>query len=114
MSITVKQLETLAAHFHFDINEARQVIGLSIKSKESGYNRKEKEINYPPGFNNNQPQLCVKKVKEDKQVKERKSRGPTGYNIFVREQCISFSNAGASWRALSDGEREYWNTKAKS
>ena len=33
MSITIKQLETLAAHFHFDINEARQVIGIELKKR---------------------------------------------------------------------------------
>ena len=31
MSITIKQLETLARYFHFDINEARSVIGIELK-----------------------------------------------------------------------------------
>ena len=48
-----------------------------------------------------------------KEEREKKPRGPSGYNIFVREQGISFKNAGASWKALSDGERENWNAKAK-
>ena len=133
MSITIKQLETLASHFHFDINEARQVIGIELKkrgrpkspSSDSGsekghYKPKGKDQDVIKGHYKPKGEKVEKghyKPKADKPVKEdreKKPRGPSGYNLFVREQGVSFRNAGASWKALSDGERDRWNAKAKA
>ena len=116
MSITIKQLEILASHFHFDMNEARQVIGIELKKRgrpkspadDSGiekghYKPKASDVvkgNYKP-----KDEKEVKghyKPKLEKQVnqeKEKKSRGPSGYNLFVREQGVSFRNAGGAWKA---------------
>jgi hypothetical protein len=134
MSITIKQLETLAAHFRFDMDEARQVIGIELKkrgrpkspSSDSGSEKghykpkaeKEEKGHYKPKAD--KPVKEEKghyKPKADKPVKEekeKKARGPSGYNIFVREQGVSFRNAGGAWKALSDSERERWNAKAKA
>lgn len=128
MSITIKQLETLAAHFHFDMDEARQVIGIELKKRgrpkspssdsanEKGH-YKPKSENVEKGHYKPNVKKPVKQDKDNKQVKEereKKPRGPSGYNLFVREQGISFKNAGAAWKALSDGERDRWNGKAKA
>lgn len=135
MSITIKQLETLAAHFHFDMDEARQVIGIELKkrgrpkspSSDSGsekghYKPKGKgddvvKGSYKPKTKGDDVVKGSYKPKQEKPVKEereKKSRGPSGYNLFVREQGISFRNAGGAWKALSDGERDHWNAKAKA
>lgn len=125
MSISIKQLETLAKHFHFDMNEAREVIGIQLKKSttaksdknESKLEKVNKTKNTSNQFNGFY-QSDGEKKKPDREKKkpdgEKKQRGPSGYNLFVREQGISFKNAGASWKALSDVDRDRWNAKAKS
>ena len=127
MSITIKQLETLASYFHFDMNEARQVLGIELKKRgrpkspatEKGhYKPKGGEVvkgHYKPKGDKEEKGHYKPKVdKPMKEEREKKPRGPSGYNLFVREQGVSFKNAGASWKALSDAERDGWNAKAKS
>ena len=106
MSITIKQLETLANHFHFDMTEARQVIGIELKQRGRPRSPSEVEGHHKPKTD--------KKPKEEKPKAEKKPRGPSGYNLFVRDGGISFKNAGAAWKALSESERENWNAKAKA
>ena len=121
MSITIKQLEILASHFHFDMNEAREVIGIELKKRglptsPSSYSGSVKGHYKPKGekeVKGHYKPKGEKEVKPVKEGKEKKSRGPSGYNVFVREQGVSFSNAGAAWKALSDEERDRWNAKAK-
>ena len=122
MTISIKQLEVLATHFHFDMDEARQVLGIEIKKRgrpkspssdsgsEKGHNKpkaekpaKEEKGHYKP-----------KAEKPTKEEREKKPRGPSGYNLFVREQGISFKNAGSAWKALNDSERGHWIAKAKA
>lgn len=128
MSITIKDLETLAAHFHFDIDEARMVIGKEKKTRTSTP-RQTKEDNLIVGLINGSKakkqsesghikcdRKPVKKEKPDKPDKpEKKSspRGPSGYNLFVKNKGISFKEAGNEWKKLSDSEKKYWNDKAK-
>lgn len=121
MSITIKQLETLAAHFHFDMDEARQVIGIELKKrgrpKSPSSDSGSEKGHYKPKGKGDDLVKGSYKPKQEKPVKEereKKSRGPSGYNLFVREQGISFRNAGGAWKALSDGERDHWNAKAKA
>lgn len=137
MSITIKQLQTLAQHFHFDMDEARQVIGIELKksAKEKcvssdsdcvkGYYKpkEEKPAKVEKGHYNPKQEKPSKvekghyKPKEEKpakEEKEKKPRGPSGYNLFVREQSIAFKSAGTAWKALSDQERDRWNAKAKA
>ena len=125
MSISIKQLETLAKHFHFDMNEAREVIGIQLKksttAKSDKNETKLEKVNKTKNTSNQFNgfyQSDAEKKKPDREKKkpdgEKKQRGPSGYNLFVREQGISFKNAGASWKALSDVDRDRWNAKAKS
>ena len=104
MPISIKQLETLAQHFRFDMDEARAVIGLPLKSSSTI-----KQSSTVKGS------VCGKacKIHEKQKPEKPKARGPTGYNLYVRESGISFKNAGASWRALSDSEKAEWNARAR-
>lgn len=106
MSITIKQLEMLASHFHFNMDEARQVIGIEHKKRGKQTLTSNDTLIEKGHF---KPK-CVKQEKE----KLKKSRGASGYNLFIREQGISFKNAGSAWKSLSDSERDNWNIKAKS
>lgn len=131
MSITIKQLEKLSSYFHFDMNEARQVLGIELKkrgrpkspasdsgSEKGHYKPKGGEVvkgHYKPKGDKEEKGHYKPKVdKPMKEEREKKPRGPSGYNLFVREQGVSFKNAGTSWKALSDAERDGWNAKAKS
>ena len=104
MPISIKQLETLAQHFRFDMDEARAVIGLPIKSSSTI-----KQSSTVKGSVSGKGSKKVEKPEKEKP----KARGPTGYNLYVRESGISFKNAGASWRALSDSEKAEWNARAR-
>ena len=107
MTISIKQLEVLATHFHFDMDEARQVLGIEIKKRGSpkspSSDSGSEKGHYKP-----------KAEKPTKEEREKKPRGPSGYNLFVREQGISFKNAGSAWKALNDSERGHWIAKAKA
>ena len=114
MSITIRQLETLARHFHFDMDEARSVIGIQLKTKRATSPKTKttkKDNDYISGH------VTIKEKPTPAKPKKTAStspRGPTGYNLFVREQGISFKNAGQAWKALTDTERQRWNQKAKA
>ena len=127
MSITIKQLETLANHFHFDMDEAREVIGIALKkrgrpkspSEVEGHHKPKEEKPKADKKPKEEKPKAEKKPKEDKPKEEKpkaekKPRGPSGYNLFVRDGGISFKNAGAAWKALSESERDNWNAKAKA
>lgn len=136
MSITIKQLETLSNHFHFDMDEAREVIGIALKKRYRPKSPSEVEGHYKPkeekpkaDKSKEEKPKAERKPKEEKPKAdkpkadkpkaekpnaEKKPRGPTGYNLFVRDGGISFKNAGAAWKALSESERENWNAKAKA
>ena len=137
MSITIKQLETLASHFHFDMDEAREVIGIALKKRGRPKSPSEVEGHHKPKEEKPKAEKKPKeekpkeekpkadkkpkeekpkeeKPKEEKPKAEKKPRGPSGYNLFVRDGGISFKNAGAAWKALSESERESWNAKAKA
>ena len=114
MSITIRQLETLARHFHFDMDEARAVIGIELKTKRTTTPKTKmtkKDSDYISGH------VTIKEKRTPAKPKKTAStspRGPSGYNLFVREQGISFKNAGQAWKALTDTERQRWNQKAKA
>ena len=127
MSITVKQLETLSQYFHFDLDEAREVIGLKPKVKTKSacisnnttirghYNSNSKEERgfYKPKAKPSASATAKDRDKANAQDKEKKTRSPSGYNIFVREEGVSFKNAGAQWKSLTQNERDKWNARAK-
>ena len=41
-------------------------------------------------------------------------RGPSGYNLYVKNSGLPFKQAVSSWKALSESEKLKWNYKAKS
>lgn len=127
MSITIKQLQTLASHFHFDMDEAREVIGIEVKKRgrpkspasDSGiekgnYKPKGKSDIITGNYKPPKAEKPHKAEKPPKAEKATKARGPSGYNLFVREQGISFKNAGSAWKSLSESERDRWNAMARS
>ena len=57
------------------------------------------------------------KAKESPRAKEEKpasKRGPSGYNLFVKNQGVAITEAAKQWKGLSDSAREKWNAKAKA
>jgi len=112
MSITIAKLEILARHFRFDINEARSIIGLPNKSEKKSY-----DISGFVSAEKSKAKLSST-IKSTSTVKSSKStstvRGPTGYNLYVKNAGISFKNAGSAWKNLSQSEKDSWNRRAKS
>ena len=117
MSISIKQLQQLADYFHFDINEARAVIGMELKKRAASAS--------PPSSARSsmvsghyQPRSSTgtkaKKPAETKESTEAKKRGPSGYNLFVSGSGLGIQKAGPAWKALSEAERAKWNAKAKA
>lgn len=106
MPITIAQLEILARHFRFDINEARSIIGLPNKSEKKSYDisgfvsAEKSKAKLPSNIKSSKPTSTV--------------RGPTGYNLYVKNAGISFKNAGSAWKNLSQSEKDSWNRRAKS
>lgn len=106
MPISIAQLNTLAQHYGFDINEARQLIGLPVSKPNTSTSTK----------------LATKSSKP---------RGKTGYNLYCadckpRVESALKSEKGVSklargelvsemsrrWKQLPDSTREMWNQRA--
>lgn len=104
MPVSIAQLNTLAQHFGFDINEARHVIGLPVSK----------------------PNTSTKLA-----TKSSKPRGKTGYNLYCAdcksrvESSLKFekgvsklgrgelvSEMSRRWKLLPDSTREMWNQRA--
>lgn len=112
MGITVAQLNMLATHFKFDINEARQLVGLSTTTTKT----------------NKTTKVNTSKVKNES---AQKKRGRTGYNHWCEDakgrvsdelkQSKGCSKLGRGelvselskrWKLLPQGTRDMWNTRA--
>lgn len=110
MGISVAQLNMLAEHFKFDINEARQLVGLSTTTKSTT-----SKVNTP-------------KVKSESAPTK---RGRTGYRHWCDDTKSRISDElkqskGCSklargelvselskrWKLLPEGTRDMWNAKA--
>ena len=102
MSITIKQLEELARHFHFDVDEARRFLGKEPKKRGR-----------PSKTDSDSDSESPKKCSGAECLKSPVKRGPSGYNLFVKGSGVPFADAGPQWKALSDSARERWNAKAK-
>jgi len=111
MGISVAQLNMLAEHFKFDINEARQLVGLSTTTKTTKTTKS-----------------TTTKVKNESAPKK---RGRTGYNHWCENAkcrvadelkqskgCSKLargelvSELSKRWKLLPEGTREMWNAKA--
>lgn len=139
MPITVAHLELLSKHFHFDINEARSLIGLPIKNekkpdinkrpdhsktndwihgwvglKSNDKNNSSKKNDTISGIVGGNPKQHQKVKSSEKSPPHTTTRGPSGYNLYVKNSGLPFKQAVSSWKALSGSEKLKWNNKAKS
>ena len=113
MSITLKQLEQLGREYHFDVDEARQFLGIEPKKRGRPTKKdSDSEDDTPRPKTNNSAGKKSPKSKEEK-VSGNK-RGPSGYNLFVKNQRVSVTVAGPLWKGLTDSKRETWNSKARA
>ena len=113
MSITIWQLQQLADYFHFDIDEARAVIGISLKKRAASASASQSNSARSSVVSGHFQPTSSSKGKDNKPAQAKK-RGPSGYNLFVSRSGLGIQKAGAAWKALSDSERAEWNAEAKA
>jgi hypothetical protein len=102
MSFSVADLKLLAREYHFDIEEARAFLGKETK-KRGRPTKKDKDSDIAP----------KKPTKATASKPTSGKRGPSGYNLFVKNQGVSITEAAKQWKSLSDSGRAKWNAKAK-
>ena len=113
MSITIKQLEELAREYHFDVDEARRFLGKEPKKRgrPSKKDATDSDEETPRKASSSAAKKSPK-AKEEKPAPAK--RGPSGYNLFVKNQGVAITEAAKQWKTLSESAREKWNTKAKA
>jgi len=124
MSITIRQLEELAREYRFDVGEARQFLGIEAKKRgrptkistdSDDDTPKKPVVKTSPRAKENKPAAAKPVAAKPVAAKSAAAkRGPSGYNLFVKNQGIQFCEAGKQWKGLSDSAREKWNTKARA
>lgn len=113
MGITVAQLNMLAQHFNFDINEARQLVGLATTSKSTKAAstkliQPKAKSETPPkkrgrsGYNHWCQDVKCRVADELKQSK--------GCSKLARGELVS--ELSKRWKLLPEGTREMWNARA--
>ena len=100
----MKELEVLAREYRFDINEARCFLGKEPKKRGASSKSQVESDRDKPRKSSSSAKTKTSGTK----------RGPSGYNLFVREQGTGIVQAAKDWKSLSDSSREKWNTKARS
>ena len=116
MSITIKQLGELAREYHFDVDEARQFLGMEAKKRGRPAKKDVDSDDDAPKKSSSgaNKTSSTKNSPRDKAEKSASKRGPSGYNLFVKNQGIGITEAAKQWKGLSDSAREKWNAKAKA
>ena len=109
MSLTMKDLDLLAKEYHFDPDEARRFLGKEPKKR--GRPAK-KDSDSDDGSGKKSSSSAAKKSPKGTKAPAGK-RGPSGYNLFVKDQGMSIVEAAKKWKGLSDSAREKWNAKAR-
>ena len=133
MSITVAKLAMLAEYYGFDLNEAREYIGLPASNKRGRPAGNEKKPTVPEKKPTVEKKPKVEKKPTTKSENdEKRKRPPTGYQLFLKDYHpimsaklkaniksgekltagAVLSGVGAEWKALSDNKRAAWNKKA--
>lgn len=113
MSITMKQLEELAREYHFDLDEARRFLGKEPKKRGRPAKKDAADSDdETPQKASSSAAKKSPKAKDEKPVAGK--RGPSGYNLFVKNQGMAITEAAKQWKSLSDSARDKWNTKAKA
>lgn len=110
MPISDKQLRELADEYMFDVNRAKEFLG--VMSKPRG---RPKKVEYPTVPGSKIPKV----VTADSLMREVKpktgsggstqKRGPSGYNLYMSK---SNPDRGKKWKELSESKRNDWNKKA--
>jgi hypothetical protein len=112
MSITIKQLEELAREYRFDVDEARRFLGKEPKKRGRPAKKDADSDEETPRKASSSAAKKSPKAKEEKPAAAK--RGPSGYNLFVKNQGVAITEAAKQWKNLSDSARDKWNTKAKA
>ena len=112
MSITIKQLEELAREYHFDVDEARRFLGNEPKKRGRPAKKDADSDDETPQKAKSSVVKKAPKAKDEKPADGKRS--PSGYNLFVKNQGVSITEAAKQWKNLSDSAREKWNKKAKA
>ena len=118
MTITIGMLQILADKYGFDINEAREAIGLSCGKRgrptKSGTSPEPKRTEGKPAKESTKPRgksgyhLYMASVKE-RVANELKSNLKGGEKITERQVI---SEVSKRWRNLPEGTRNMWNSKS--
>ena len=130
MSISITQLNKLAEHFGFNVDDARDYLGIPLSSKRG---RPSKSMGKAcVGGSCKVVTVEPRTTKSTKTDKPQSKRGKTGYQLFMAENCTkitaklksnlkpgeklargtALSAVGAQWKALGDSQKKSWNTKA--
>ena len=130
MSITVSQLNSLADHFGFNIDVAREYLGMSQSNKRGRPSKQTGCVGGSCKIVQVNKSTVAAKAKSDKP--QATKRGKTGYQLFMNtnhEKIGSklkaklkpneklgrgavLSAVGVEWRALSESQKGAWNSKA--
>jgi len=121
MPISDKQLRELAEEYLFDVDGAKEFLGVEIKSR--GRPKKVPDTSVPgstipkvvtPESLNSKPKKAAK-PKKAVNVKAASAssqvRGPSGYNIYMSK---ANPDRAKKWKELSESKRGEWNKVAAS
>ena len=124
MPISIAQFNQLAEHFGFDVNDAREFLGLPTTGKRGR----------PTKVCSGGSCKTVMVVPKEKKSKSEKptdvKRRVTGYQLFMKDNIAKITNklktqhgdklprgavlsaVGIEWKLLSENKRSSWNSKA--
>jgi hypothetical protein len=121
MPISDKQLRELAEEYLFDVDGAKEFLGVEVKHRG-----RPKKVHYPSVPGSTIPKVVppeslpskpkkAAKPKKDANVKaastSSQKRGPSGYNLYMSK---SNPDRGKKWKELSESKRGEWNKTAAS
>ena len=105
MPVTIAQLNTLAQHFGFDINEARELIGLPIAKPNTTSTKLATKSSKPRGKTGYNLYCADCKPRVETSLKSEKGVSKLGRGELVSEMS-------RRWKLLPDSTREMWNNRA--
>jgi hypothetical protein len=134
MAISIAQLNILAEKFGFDINDAREAIGLPVKRGRATEPADcGSKCARPPTVSDVvKPKKATNKATNAVEKKPGAPRGKTGYNLYMADAKVQVnsdlrsglenggklapgavaSEIGRRWKNLPEGSRAIWNGKA--
>ena len=121
MPISEKQLRELADEYLFDVNGAKEFLGIEAKPRGRPKKIPNKEVSgstipkvvTSESLMGNVPSKKNPKPKKDVKPKTTSTssqvRGPSGYNLYMSK---SNPDRGKKWKELSESKRDEWNKTA--